>query len=92
MPSRRENLTSFVDSVTDTFTTAFPYVSGSLMLGYNGQVYPAGVNIENELSATTFQISFVPEVDCTTALHIIYEDIGTEAGEEMQASGLPPGC
>jgi hypothetical protein len=92
MPSRRENLTSAVDGVTDVFSTVFPYVSGSLMLGYNGQVYPVGVNIDAELSATTFRISFVPDPECTTALHIIYEDIGTDSDSGMQASGLPPGC
>lgn len=92
MASRRENILSQVDGITDVFTTAFPYIGGTLMLGYNGQMYPVGVNIDAELTANTFRTTFVPLVECTTAFHIIYEDIGTSNEDEMEASGLPPGC
>lgn len=92
MGTRTDNLTSQVDGITDVFTTSFPYLAGTLILGYNGQIYPVGVNIDAELTANTFRLTFVPDLECTTALHVIYEDPGSLTPDDMQASGLPPGC
>jgi len=86
-----ENLLPQVDGSTDTFTVVKPYVPGTLMLGYNGQLYSAGRNIKAELTETTFQLEFVPATD-THDLHVIYTQKGeAESVYDMQASGRPPG-
>jgi len=92
MTTRKEDLTSQVDGITDTFTTSYDYQGNTLMLGYNGQVYPVGVNIENEIDGMTFQISFVPDLECTDSLHVIYEDSASADDEPLIGTGRPPGC
>ena len=91
MTTRKDNLLSQVDGITDIFTTSFEYQGNTLMLGYNGQVYAVGVNIDSELSGTTFKTTFVPIPDCTTAFHIIYEDLQSAEDEPMKGTGRPPG-
>ena len=88
MSTQKDDLTNQVNGVTDVFNTLEPYLPGTLMLGYNGQIYPVGVNIVQEVTTTSFRISFTPEVDCTDALHVIYEDANSVT---MMASGHPPG-
>ena len=89
--TRKDDLTSQVDGITDIFTTNYEYQGGTLMLGYNGQMYPVGVNIESELTNTTFQLCFVPDLECTDSLHVVYEDFFT-ADEPLIGTGRPPGC
>ena len=73
MVLRFEDVTSQVDGVTDTFRTSKPYVTKTITLGYNGQLYPGGWNIAEELDIDLIKLSFVPAVD-THALLIIYDD------------------
>jgi hypothetical protein len=98
MTTRFEDLSTLVDGVRDTFTTALSYQAGTLVLGYNGSVFPPGVNIKLATPPNTFQLTFTPPAD-TTALMIIYDDglnVGGGGGgdptgsEDMVASGLPP--
>ena len=91
MTTRKEDITSQVDGVTDIFTTSYAYQGNTLMLGYNGQVYPVGTNIINEIDNMTFKISFIPIIDCTDGLHIIYEDLQSADDEPMKGTGRPPG-
>lgn len=89
MTTRNDDLTPQVDGTTDVFTTAFPYVPGTLVLSYNGQIFPKGFNIAQEVSATQFKLSFVPPTD-THTLGVLYEDPNNETTELMRASGRPP--
>ena len=94
MPTRKDDLTTQVDGSTDVFVTTYPYLPGTLMVGYNGQLYPVNRNIAEEIDSTHFRLDFVPEVQYTDALHVIYEDFSGSEEETsvMQASGLPPGA
>jgi hypothetical protein len=86
-----ENITGQVDGITDTFTTVSPFAPGSLSLGYNGQLYPKGVNILTELPPNQFKLSFAPALD-THSLLVVYEyDDGLSSTEPiLLASALPP--
>jgi len=87
--TKKENLLAQIDGVTDVFTTNHPFEPGSLMIGYNGQVYAAGENIAQEIFPQSFKLAFVPDTT-TTTLHVIYESTDGVL-DEMMASGLPPG-
>jgi len=88
--TRKENLLAQVTGATDVFTTNHPYEPGSLMIGYNGQVYANGENISLEILPLSFQLAFTPAIG-TTSFHVIYESTDG-AIDEMEASGFPPGC
>ena len=88
MATRFENILSQVNGVTDTFTTATPYSSGTLVLGYNGQLYSPGVNIQSEVSPNSFRLTFVPAAN-TTGLMVVYDD-GGGASDDIVALGTPP--
>ena len=88
MNVRFENITSQVDGITDTFITSKDYISGTLSLGYNGQLYPQGVNIRQEIAPTGVKLTFVPSSD-THSLLLIYLD-ATDLDPIMVASALPP--
>jgi len=92
MTTKFEDLTSLVDGIRDTFVTSNAYQAGTLVLGYNGSVFPIGVNIKLEIPPTSFQLSFVPPAD-STALMIIYEVLSSEDSSldrDLVASNLPP--
>ena len=90
MTTKFENITSQIDGATDTFTLGHLYLPSTVSLGYNGQLFPVGVNISEELPDNKIRLSFVPPVD-TDSLLAIYDD-GTNIIVEhiLSASALPP--
>jgi hypothetical protein len=88
--TRFENITSQVDGVVDEFTVVSPYVTGTISIGYNGQLYPVGTNIAQEISTNRFKLSFVPTSDTHTLL-AIYDD-GNDVIQDpiLMATALPP--
>jgi hypothetical protein len=86
--TRIENLTAFVDGTRDTFSTVNPYRPGTLVIGYNGQIFPPGFNVAEEVSTTSFRLTFAPASD-TTFLTVMYEDFTGEI-VEIVASSMPP--
>lgn len=90
MTTKFENITSQIDGVTDTFSLSKPYVSGTVSLGYNGQLYPVGMNIAEEIPTNKIRLNFVPTADTDTLL-AIYDD-GQDVIQDpiLMASALPP--
>lgn len=94
MATKIEDLTSQVNGTTDTFTTTVEFVPSSLTLGYNGQIYPPGVNIKSSHpSSQTIVLDFIPKTDTDlnvkSKVLIIFEEALADA-EEMVASAMPP--
>jgi hypothetical protein len=92
MTIRFEDITSQVNGTQDTFTTLFPFLSGTLVIGYNGQLFPPGTNLKQEIAPNSFQMTFAPQAD-TNSLMIVYDDGqggGASNGDtDIVASSLP---
>lgn len=84
-----------VDGIKDTFDLPESFVSGSVTLAYNGQIYDKGQNIVAETPSglsPNVQLSFVPATD-TQTLMLIYESVtGTPGtGGVIRGQTFPPG-
>ena len=75
MSTRFHPILDQVDGVKDTFDLPEPFITGSVSLAYNGQIFDKGTNIAAEDpngNQATVQLTFIPETD-TQALMLIYE-------------------
>jgi len=92
--TRIEDLTSQIDGVKDTFTTTAAFEPSTVTIGYNGQVYPPGLNIASFPDVNEVQLEFVPtydaDVDMNSKLMVIYEELN-DATEDIVGSANPPG-
>lgn len=67
-----EELTSQIDGITDTFTTANNYISGTLRVYVNGARRSPGIGKDFvEVSANTFQLNFIPTSEQTIIIDYI---------------------
>lgn len=92
--TRIENLTSQINGTTDTFLTVAGFDPSTLTVGYNGQMYPPGVNIASTgPEVNKFKLSFVPtfdaDQDLNSKLMVIYEEMA-DADEDIIGSANPP--
>ena len=89
MGTKIENLTSQIDGVSDTFTTLADFEPGKVSIGYNGQMFGPGENIDSYPSSNQIKLTFVPKTDADADLHdklmVIYEEIADIVG-----SAFPP--
>lgn len=82
MATRFHPVLDQVDGITDTFSIPEPFITGSVSLAYNGQIFDKSTNILAEDpngDPATVQLTFVPEID-TQALMLIYECTSSAGG------------
>ena len=94
MATRIVNITPQVDGIKDTFTTPEEFVQSTVALGYNGQIFPPGVNIDSFPDSQTVKLRFIPtynsNVDLNSKVLLIYEEKHAVL-EDIVGSASPPG-
>ena len=92
--ARFHNILDQVDGVKDTFELPEPFIPGSIVLAYNGQIFQKGQHVageDNISDPATVTLTFVPATD-THALMIIYKSaIERTCGLGIRGFTHPPG-